>query len=95
MNPIVQAIHDSPQAEVLAYARPRPQWCVMRSDQYDALRADAESDLVPRPEPFRLDHTQVQRFSTTPSFMHVEVIVRAAGADISDLAGTVVDLRGL
>lgn len=64
--------------------------CVMTQEQYDLTYADSRSRLTPQlPKPWNRSGLGPANIAGIP------VVVREVGADISDVAGPVIDLRGV
>ena len=71
-------------------------WIVMTADQQTLLRGDAHSLVMPRIGVYRPDGSYAQRdMFVAPNLYGSPMSVRETGADISDLTGTVLDLRSV
>lgn len=91
----VEGLRAATEAAVDANGGPTD-WIVMTEAQRTLLAGDANSLVMPRIGVWRPDGTYAQRdmFSRT-NLYGSQVSVREAGADISDLTGTVLDLRSV
>ena len=70
-------------------------WVVLTQAEYDLLLADASrTDVIPNTI-YRPDGTIARRGATrgVAAFLGSPVVVREVGADITDLSGSVLDLR--